>query len=337
MIFKKYVLIVSVFVISIIMSCSNNLANMSEIDGGNTRFLIPNNATIVSAELFIYSSSVSDVDPVVNLHRVTSPWEEMTVTWNNFGAAYDSLVIDSNIISGPGWYSFDIKPLIMGWIGNDYPMYGILLDQNRVSGYVWYSSRENIVLETRPYLKLVLEINGTILEEDPEELFADTYIWETNPDRNAGTNDLYTGMITLEKQTLINFNFVEDEDEVGTGTPGYWKNHPDAWPLDQIVIGGVLTYTKEEAIQRMSMPIKKDKWYTMFKAYVAAVLNVALGADSTPITDTLSLADLWLFNNPSVIFAKSAAWQDEGEILYTILDEYNNGLLGVPSRDDLEE
>jgi len=33
----------------------------------------------------------------------------------------------------------------------------------------------------------------------------------------------------------------------GTGTPGYWKNHPEAWPVSSITVGG-LTYTKAQAI-----------------------------------------------------------------------------------------
>jgi hypothetical protein len=33
----------------------------------------------------------------------------------------------------------------------------------------------------------------------------------------------------------------------GTGTPGYWKNHPDAWPVTQITVGGIV-YTKVQAI-----------------------------------------------------------------------------------------
>ena len=28
----------------------------------------------------------------------------------------------------------------------------------------------------------------------------------------------------------------------GTGTPGYWMNHPDAWPVEGIVIGGVTLF-----------------------------------------------------------------------------------------------
>src|SRR5215471_8029183 len=31
----------------------------------------------------------------------------------------------------------------------------------------------------------------------------------------------------------------------GTGTPGYWMNHPEAWPTNQIVVGGII-YTKAQ-------------------------------------------------------------------------------------------
>ena len=59
-------------------------------------------------------------------------------------------------------------------------------------------------------------------------------------------------------------------------SPGYWKNHPEAWPVNTITIGGV-TYTKEEAICYMKMPVKGDKTITMFKALVSAKLNEANG------------------------------------------------------------
>src|SRR5690349_6339236 len=43
----------------------------------------------------------------------------------------------------------------------------------------------------------------------------------------------------------------------GTGTPGYWKNHPEAWPAS-IVVGGV-TYTRDQAIAILSSSVTKDK------------------------------------------------------------------------------
>ena len=124
----------------------------------------------------------------------------------------------------------------------------------------------------------------------------------------------------------------------GTGTPGYWKNHPEAWPVDEITIGGV-TYSKEDAIVLMDHPTKKDKTYTMFQALVAAKLNVLIGNDDSCIADTIAAADDWMAPPPigygpvgSGVSGNSAAWK-EGEPLYLDLDDYNNGLLCAPHRD----
>ena len=124
----------------------------------------------------------------------------------------------------------------------------------------------------------------------------------------------------------------------GTGTPGYWKNHPDAWPVDEITIGGV-TYPKEEAIPLMGMPVKGDKTITMFRALVAAKLNVLIGNNPTCIADTIDAADAWMATYGPVgsgVPGRSDAWEC-GELLYEKLDLYNNGELCALSRDELED
>ncbi len=119
----------------------------------------------------------------------------------------------------------------------------------------------------------------------------------------------------------------------GTGTPGYWRNHPEAWPVDSIDLGGV-TYTRDEAIALLSTPAKGDKSYTMVRAVIAAVLNVTIGNDSSCIDATLASAHDWLAVNPagSGVKGSSDAWA-EGEPLATTLDDYNNGRLCAPHRD----
>jgi hypothetical protein len=114
-------------------------------------------------------------------------------------------------------------------------------------------------------------------------------------------------------------------------TPGYWKNHPEAWPLDNITVGGE-TYTKEEAIEWMSKPVAGDKSITMFKALVAAMLNVEKGCDvSCCITSVIAQANEWMADHPvgSGVKARSDAWQGckcnlDGEELYLELDQWNN-------------
>jgi hypothetical protein len=122
----------------------------------------------------------------------------------------------------------------------------------------------------------------------------------------------------------------------GTGTPGYWKTHPRAWPVDEITIGGI-TYSKEEAIETLWMP-DGDKTITMFRGLVPAKLNILIGNDPTCIDDTIAEADEWMATYGPVgsgISGDSEEWA-KGEPLYNKLDDYNNGLLCAPSRDSLE-
>ena len=122
----------------------------------------------------------------------------------------------------------------------------------------------------------------------------------------------------------------------GTGTPGYWMNHPEAWPVDAIYIGGEL-YTREEAIEFMKAPTAGDKTYTLFQALVAAELNIAIGNCSCCIDSIVYQAHVWMESYPlgSNVRGSSCAW-DCGEYLYCWLDAYNNGELCAPSRDECE-
>jgi hypothetical protein len=126
----------------------------------------------------------------------------------------------------------------------------------------------------------------------------------------------------------------ETPDSPGTGTVGYWKNHPDAWPVDEITIGGVL-YTKAEAIAAMQTPGRGDKTYNMFAQLVAAKLNVAIGNDDSCISSDITAANAWMTANPldSNVRARSDEWRDPGSGLHGNLDDYNNGRLCAPHRD----
>lgn len=123
----------------------------------------------------------------------------------------------------------------------------------------------------------------------------------------------------------------------GTATPGYWKNHPEAWPVEEIWIGDIL-YPKDVAIYVMDLPVKGDKTLTMFPALVAAKLNVMVGNDDSCIVFTIDEADIWMIEHPlgSGVSARDSDWKEWGEPLCDHLDAYNNGLLCAPSRDALE-
>ena len=74
---------------------------------------------------------------------------------------------------------------------------------------------------------------------------------------------------------------------------GYWKNHPDAWPVDaRITVGGV-TYTKAQAIAWLGK-VGKDKTTTMFSSLVPAMLNVLIGNDGSCVNSTIAAANAWM-------------------------------------------
>jgi len=126
----------------------------------------------------------------------------------------------------------------------------------------------------------------------------------------------------------------------GTGTPGYWKNHPDAWPVDAsdlpvtIMIGGV-PYSKDAALAGLAK-ITKDKTTTMFSSLLSAKLNVLIGNSDSCLSGpngAIAQGDAWMALHPlnSNVLASSDAWRI-GEPIHQTLDAYNNGLLCAPHR-----
>jgi hypothetical protein len=116
----------------------------------------------------------------------------------------------------------------------------------------------------------------------------------------------------------------------GTGTPGFWKNHPNAWPVSTITVGGV-TYTKQQAINKMNGGKGGNAYDILFFQLIAAKLNVLAGNASSCIASTIAAADSWLIANGPATKTSSNAWKT-GEPLKNTLEAYNSGLLCAPHR-----
>ncbi len=71
-----------------------------------------------------------------------------------------------------------------------------------------------------------------------------------------------------------------DTPEYCNHTPGFWKNHPDSWPVESLEIG-CDSYTKAELISILNMPIKHNKLLIMVHHLIAAKLNVLAGSDDS--------------------------------------------------------
>jgi hypothetical protein len=181
--------------------------------------VIPEGATFESATLHIYADQA--YGHTINIHRITAEWDEMTVTWSSFGGAYDATVENSFATPTVGWYAVDVSDLVLGWMLETYPNYGLLLDQGvEVYPMTRYRSKES---ETnKPYIEVCYTYEGdTECETDISQ--QDTFIWELWPGSNYGDwPAIFTGWETptnLEKQALLQFDFEYTPPNGGLLTP----------------------------------------------------------------------------------------------------------------------
>ena len=304
---------------------------------------IPEGSAINSAFLQVYVAYASNMP--VTLHRITAEWAEYVVTYANFLNSYAAAVEGGFTTDTVGWKQVELTNLVQAWAGGVFPNYGIAMIESvpGPDGTPYWSS-EAADPTLRPKLVIGYTPPGGSL----------TYVTIQRPEGSAGYVDdswisgLYTtlnnggdpNIVTwftngIMKYGLIRFNFTFVPYGPGTGTPGYWMNHPEAWPANQILIGGVI-YPKANAIALMQMAVTRDMTYAMFPALVAAKLNVAIGNASSCIAETIAAADAWMTTYPVgsrvASGGASSPWRI-GEPLYFLLDQYNNGLLCVPHRD----
>jgi hypothetical protein len=134
--------------------------------------------------------------------------------------------------------------------------------------------------------------------------------------------------------STIDFGFTETPvAQPGTGSHGYWKTHPEAWPVETITVGGV-GYTKAETIAIL-WSSGSDRTPTMFSSLVPAMLNVLIGNDGSCVSSTIEAANDWMKSYGPVgkkVHPASPAWKI-GERLHRQLDNYNNGMLCAPARE----
>jgi hypothetical protein len=121
--------------------------------------------------------------------------------------------------------------------------------------------------------------------------------------------------------------------ETGVGTPGYWRSHPEAWPVDFIEIGGRI-YNKTYAIFLIYESGGGDKTFDLFEQLVAAKLNIIMQNAYECIDPEVTWADIWMVDHPinSSVSAGSPEWKEVENAVEAISD-YNQGFLCAPYMD----
>jgi hypothetical protein len=129
----------------------------------------------------------------------------------------------------------------------------------------------------------------------------------------------------------------EEEDFNDARTPGYWKNHPESWPVTSLTIGGQ-TYSQDCLLAFLSVPTRGDVRIKLIHHLIAAKLNLlpnlieGIGSTDPSIQPTVDAADQFLIDTGTVIDcgaltlsgSLSDDQRDASNELKDALDAYNN-------------
>jgi hypothetical protein len=109
---------------------------------------------------------------------------------------------------------------------------------------------------------------------------------------------------------------------------GFWKNHPDAWPVTSLALGSQI-YPQAELLALFDTPPRGDASVILAHQLIAAKLDIGIGSDPTPISATIKDADSLLSqfgtNRLPYSVPTSSAIGQQMVNDANVLDRYNNG------------
>lgn len=256
-----------------------------------SKFALPEGATFVSATFNI--NILVATNQTINIHRITNPWDEMVVTWNNFGGSYSPTIEATFNASATGWTSVDVTNLVGSWLNGSKPNYGLLLDQvDKTWPRTEYDTREYDFAANASYLQICYTLNGEVLCDTTRNI-GDTYIYQSSPDDNNGyKGEMYSGWgwdSDLEKQALVKFDleYTSSVPSQCTRIPLYWQRHtqygPESrdnnWDLIQPNGENTQFFLSGKSYYQVLLTSQWfNDYYTLARQYIGAKLNKLSGA-----------------------------------------------------------
>src|SRR3954465_8074687 len=124
-----------------------------------------------------------------------------------------------------------------------------------------------------------------------------------------------------------------------SGTPGvcvrgqgFWKNHADQWPVTELQLGNV-TYTQQQLLDILHEPVRGNGLLILAHQLIAAKLNIAAGADSSCIQETIAEADALIGDLVIPPVGNGYIAPRDAAPLAGILGRFNEGGMCAPSCD----
>lgn len=113
---------------------------------------------------------------------------------------------------------------------------------------------------------------------------------------------------------------------------GYWKNHPGEWPVTSLTLG-TITYTQSQLLQILNRPVQGNGLVSMSKQLIAALLNVANGADPAPIATRLGQAHALIGTRVVPPIGSGHLAPSLTSATTQVLDDFNNGKIDTVCED----
>jgi len=110
-----------------------------------------------------------------------------------------------------------------------------------------------------------------------------------------------------------------------TYTLGYWKNHPEKWPVSSLTLGSI-TYTKDQLLQILNTPVQGNGLIALAHQLIAALLNIANGTNDNTVDEAIQDANT-LIDGLNILNGGFLAPSETSELTDTLAD-YNEGIIG---------
>jgi len=143
----------------------------------------------------------------------------------------------------------------------------------------------------------------------------------------TGTNSALAG-----RSTTVTTSFVADCIDQPCGstgctlTLGFWKNHPEDWPVTTLSLG-TTSYSQTDLLNILNQPVKGNGLVSLAHQLIAAKLNIANGASGSVIATTIANADSAIGGLVVPPIGSGSLSTSSVGSLVTALDNFNNGLV----------